>query len=321
MTIPVPPDGSQADSPIDAQTWAVVPRGVLTDARLSDRAVRLYGVLDVRTMGRAQVAIKITTLAEQLTWSLRKTEQAMEELVALGYVTRQRTRGVSLTSVDNPARPAKKSARSAGSCGPDPQDLAGTSRSISSRSKNIIKGSDPAKPKTPAPTSSADGRDRLSPYLLAASEGAGIELSLTRKVRDYLQQISAHMSPEQLRDQVAGWPRISWSGQPIYSSGGFYVDVVLRGIAEGWQPPSSDAPRAAPAQETPIPPRIEELYIEDPCEHGDPRGHRACALCRQGWADGTSQRAQAHDRAVTVGIAACRSALVQSKSISEEIPA
>lgn len=314
MTIAVPPDALQQDPPIDAQTWAVVPRGVLMDARLSDRAVRLYGVLDARSTGR-QIAVKISTVAVDLGWSIRKAELAVSELAALGYVSRQRTRGVSLTTVVNPVRSAKSSARSAGSCGSDPQDLAGTSRSTSSRSKNIIRGEAPASPDSPAPTSAADaGRDPLSPYLLAASEGAGVTLDLNRTVKGYLQKIATTMSPEQLRDQVAEWPRISWSGLPIYDLGGFYVGVVLRGIAEGWQPPSSDRPGAAPARETPIPPRIEELYIEDPCEHGDPRGPRACALCRMEW---LNYRADAAE----TGVAACRAVLSQSKSISEEIPA
>lgn len=315
MTIHATPVSAQQDPPIDPQTWAVTPSSVLLDARLSDRAVRLYGVLDVRTMGRAQVAVKVATLAAQLRWSLRKTEQALEELVTLGYVSRQRTRGVSLTTLVNPARPAKKGARSAGSCGPDPQDLAGTSRSSSLRSKNIIRGETPASSDSPAPTSAADaGRDPLSPYLLAASEGAGITLDLNRTVKSYLQKISATMTAEQLRDQVAEWPRISWSGLPIYDLGGFYVGVVLRGIAEGWQPPSPDRPGAAPAQETPIPPRIEELYAHEPCQHGDPRGQRACALCRMEWLDHRADAAE-------TGAAACRAALSQSKSISEEIPA
>ena len=41
------------------------------------------------------------------------------------------------------------------------------------------------------------------------------------------------------------------------------------------------APRAADARDSrPSSVPYRELYQEPPCEHGDPRGERGCALCR-----------------------------------------
>lgn len=263
MTIPVTPDASQQDPPI-SQTWALVPRSVLTDKRLSHLAVRLYGILDIRTMGR-QETFKVKTMAADMGASVRSTETALALLVDLGYVTRQRTRGVSLTSVNNPARSAKKETRSAARCGQDPQPVADTSRSTYLGVKNNIstRGDIPASAADPALRPSAADDSRLSPYLQAARDGSGVQIDLNPKTRAHLNKISAAMTPEQLREKVAGWPRISWSGQPIYYAGGFYVDVVLRGIADNWQPPTGKP--AAIKQETPTPPR----YVPEPDAGGD----------------------------------------------------
>ena len=102
-----------------------------------------------------------------------------------------------------------------------------------------------------------------------------MDIELNSKVRKSLQGIAAQgITPEQLRELVAGWPRISWSGEPIHRLAGFVVGVVLPGIAQG-----QSAPTAAPAQQTPIPPTYQELLEQPVCEHGAEQGR--CALCRR----------------------------------------
>lgn len=262
MTIPVTPDAPQADAPI-ADYYAKVPRSVLTDARLSDRAVRLWALLDSHLLGKPYT-IKVATLAAEMGATVRSTERALSELVALGYVTRSRTRSVSVTAVRNPLRSATPVARSATPVGSDPTQVADTSRTRPLRTTDNSRGPGSMSAQTmgaPAPTAplepAAEGRrDYLEPYLRAVIEGAGgADIELNGKVRRLLQQIAAGMSPEQLRELVAGWPRISWTGEPIYRLDGFIVGVVLPGIAAGKQ-----APAARPTAPVPsLPPTPEEL--------------------------------------------------------------
>ena len=255
MTIPVAPDGPQPDAPI-SDYYAKVPRSVLTDARLSDRAVRLWALLDSHLLGKPYT-IKVATLAVEMGATTRSTERALSELVALGYVTRSRTRSVSVTAVRNPLR-------SATPVGSDPTQVADTSSTRPLRTTDNSRGpsSTPAQTMAaPAPTAplepAAEGRrDYLEPYLRAVIEGAGgADIELNGKVRRLLQQIAAGMSPEQLRELVAGWPRISWTGEPIYRLDGFIVGVVLPGIAAGKQAPAARPTAAVPS----LPPTPEEL--------------------------------------------------------------
>lgn len=261
MTIPVAPDGPQPDAPI-TDYYAKVPRSVLTDARLSDRAVRLWALLDSHLLGKPYT-IKVATLAIEMGATVRSTERALSELVALGYVTRSRTRSVSVTAVRNPLRSATPVARSATPVGSDPTQVADTSRTRPLRTTdNSSASTAPAQTMaSPAPTEplepAAEGRrDYLEPYLRAVIEGAGgADIELNGKVRRLLQQIAAGMSPEQLRELVAGWPRISWTGEPIYRLDGFIVGVVLPGIAAGKQAPAARPTAAVPS----LPPTPEEL--------------------------------------------------------------
>lgn len=262
MTIPVTPDAPQPDAPI-TDYYAKVPRSVLTDARLSDRAVRLWALLDSHLLGKPYT-IKVATLAVEMGATVRSTERALSELVALGYVTRSRTRSVSVTAVRNPLRSATPVARSATPVGSDPTQVADTSRTRPLRTTDNNRGpsSTPAQTMAaPAPTAplepAAEGRrDYLEPYLRAVIEGAGCEdIDLNATVRRSLEQIAAGMSPEQLRELVAGWPRISWTGEPIYRLPGWIVGVVLPGIAAGRQAPASRPSAPAPS----LPPTPEEL--------------------------------------------------------------
>jgi hypothetical protein len=270
MRVPLPPDGAQPDAPI-SHGYAVVPRSVLTDPRLSDRAVRLYALLDARTTGRPAV-VKVETLAADIGATIRTTERALSELVRLGYIKRQRTRSVSVTAVDNPIRAAHKLKRSATAVGSDPTQVADTSRINSLRSNNNSGAAPALAHGSPAPTSPVDpaAGGYLETYLRAVIEGAdGEDITLNRKVRGHLEMIAAQgIKPEQLRELVAGWPRISWSGEPIHRLAGFIVGVVLPGIAQG-----QSAPTAAPAQSTPIPPP----YVPEPDRGGDPAAGLALA--------------------------------------------
>lgn len=264
MTIPAPSGVAQPDSPINVG-YAVVPRGVLTDVRLSDRAVRLYALLDARTTGRPAV-VKVETLAADIGATIRTTERALAELVRLGYVKRQRTRSVSVTAVDNPIRAAKKAQRSATGVGSDPTQVADTSRNNSLRNNNNRQhGASPALEATvPAPTSASKpvAGGHLEPYLRAVIEGAGVDIEPNRKVRGSLEKIAAAgVRPEQLRELVAGWPRISWSGEPIHRLSGFIVGVVLPGIAEGQKPPASRPETPLPSL-PPTPEKLRELDRE-----------------------------------------------------------
>ena len=276
MRVPAAPDGVQPDAPI-SDYYAKVPRSVLTDPRLSDRAVRLWALLDSHLVGKPYT-IKVATLADEMGATVRSTERALSELVALGYVTRSRTRSVSVTAVNNPLRSAKSGKRSATDVGSDPTQVADTSRTTSLRTINNNRGAAPAPAHgSPAPTSPLDpaAGGYLETYLRAVREGAGVDIELNSKVRKSLQGIAAQgITPEQLRELVAGWPRISWSGEPIHRLGGFIVGVVLPGIAQG-----QSAPTAAPAQQTPIPPTYQELLEHPVCEHGAEQGR--CALCRR----------------------------------------
>ena len=278
MRVPAAPDGAQPDAPI-SDYYAKVPRSVLTDPRLSDRAVRLWALLDSHLVGKPWT-IKVATLAAEMGATVRSTERALSELVALGYVTRSRTRSVSVTAVNNPLRSAKSGKRSATAVGSDPTQVADTSRNTPLRTINNNKrGAAPAPAHgSPAPTSPLDpaAGGYLETYLRAVIEGAdGEDITLNRKVRGHLEMIAAQgITPEQLRERIAGWPRISWSGEPIHRLAGFVVGVVLPGIAQG-----QSAPTAAPAQSTPIPPTYQELLEHPVCEHGAEQGR--CALCRR----------------------------------------
>lgn len=266
MTIPVAPDGPQPDAPI-TDYYAKVPRSVLTDARLSDRAVRLWALLDSHLLGKPYT-IKVATLAVEMGATTRSTERALSELVALGYVIRSRTRSVSVTAVRNPARSATPDARSATPVGCDPTQVADTSRTRplrttdNSRGPGVTPAQTMGAPALAAPLEPAAERrgDYLEPYLRAVIEGAGgADIELNGKVRRLLQQIAAGMSPEQLRELVAGWPRISWTGEPIYRLDGFIVGVVLPGIAAGKQAPAARPTAAVPS----LPPTPEELRRMD----------------------------------------------------------
>lgn len=76
-----------------ATTFAITPTWVLDHPQLSDRAVRLYGVL-ARYADQRQAAWPArTTLAERLRCSTDSIDRAVRELVAAGAVSVERRRG------------------------------------------------------------------------------------------------------------------------------------------------------------------------------------------------------------------------------------
>jgi hypothetical protein len=262
MTIPAPSGVAQPDAPISAPGYAIAPNAVLRDARLSRDARLLYVLLDGHAGARGRVRVGDAVLAAELGVSERSLYRYMAELVGAELIARKGTGRSSITTVHNgirtPARVAPEvtavavplvGSDTAGSAEVTP--VAALQRSKSREvTDNREHGASPAlSASVPAPTSRLEpaAGGRLEPYLRAVIEGAGVDIELNQKVRGSLEKIAAAgIKPEQLRELVAGWPRISWSGEPIHRLAGFIVGVVLPGIAEGQQ-----APTARP--ETPLP--------------------------------------------------------------------
>ena len=69
--------------------WAQVPEWVVT-APISDRAVRLYALLARRANGDSQAFPSRKYLAVNMHCSSKSVDRAMEELIAVGAVTKQR---------------------------------------------------------------------------------------------------------------------------------------------------------------------------------------------------------------------------------------
>lgn len=288
MRVPAAPDGAQPDAPISAPGYAIAPNAVLRDARLSIQARLLYVVLDGHAGVRGRVRVRDATIVAELGCCERSFYKWSAELVAAGHIERKGTGRSAITTVINRVRtPAAElhddaaiGARAARERSAALHDDAALHRIRSGVvTNNSKRGTAPAPAHgSPAPTSPLDpaAGGYLETYLRAVIEGAdGEDITLNRKVRGHLEAIAAQgIKPEQLRELVAGWPRISWSGEPIHRLAGFVVGVVLPGIAQG-----QSAPTAAPAQQTPIPPTYQELLEQPVCEHGAEQGR--CALCRR----------------------------------------
>lgn len=74
---------------LDAQVyWAPIPEWVLT-APISDRAVRLYGLLARRANSDSQCFPSRRLLADQMRCSMSSVDRALEELVTAGAIARQ----------------------------------------------------------------------------------------------------------------------------------------------------------------------------------------------------------------------------------------
>jgi hypothetical protein len=289
MRVTLTPEVSNADSPENGSSspppssgYAVVPRTVLTDDRLSDRAVRVYCLLDARTTGRA-VYVRVPVLAQDLGVSERTVERSLAELVALGYVVRERTRRVARTAVRNPIRAADRAkaqgARSDRFVAPDPTDLSGPSRNNSLRNKNQDKGAHAAR-RDPVPVVAAAG-PLAEAYVLAIAQATGEPLKPTNAVKALVLKIAARgMTPAQAGEAAHSRLLMAQALRAIYSPTAFLASTVLQDLAEGTPVPQEPAP-------TPVPPPVAEVLPRETLD--------------------LDQRADAAVR----GVAACRAALRQ----------
>lgn len=258
-----------------AHHFAIVPTDVLTDRTLSAHARVLYAVLDGRTCGRAG-RLKMATLAADLGLSLPQINRLLAELVRAGYVVTLRTGRSNLYRVINPARESR-------SIKPERSDLSkmmdlqiNRERSITTSAAELDqRSSQPAlapddgaeldtnKPPRPAL------RD-LEPWHRAA-ERAGWPVRPHRSVLKALAEIRAQqVKPEALGALIAAYRAIH--GANVRNPGG-WMNAMLQAIAEGHRPQQLQIP-LAPVLYTDHP------LAAEPCQHGEPRGSRACAICR-----------------------------------------
>ena len=284
MTITLPPGGSNADSPENGSStpapspgYAVVPRNVLTDDRLSDRAVRVYCLLDARTTGRAAY-VRVGVLAQDLGVSERTVERSLAELVRLGYVVRERTRRVARTAVLNPVRAADRAkaqaARSDRFVAPDPTDLSGPSRNNSLRNKNQDKG-DRGASRDPVTVGAAAG-PLAETYVLAIAQATGLSLKPTNAAKALVLKIAARgMTPAQAGEAAHSRLLVAQALRSIYDPTAFLASVVLRDLAEGTPVPQEPAP-------TPIPPPVAEVLPRQTLDLDDraDAAERGVAACR-----------------------------------------
>lgn len=287
MTITLPPGVTNTDSPEKGSSvlpsspgWAVVPRDVLTDSRLSDRAVRVYCLLDARTTGRP-VYVRVSVLAQDLGVSERTVERSLAELVDLGYVVRERTRRVTRTAVLNPVRAADRAKAQAVRpdrfVAPDPTDLSAPSRNNSLRNKNQDKGAHAAR-RDPVPVVAAAG-PLAETYVLAIAQATGLPLKPTNAAKALVLKIAARgMTPAQAGEAAQSRLLVAQALRSIYDPTAFLAKTVLQDLAEGTPVPQEQAP-------TPIPPPVAEVLPRQTLD--------------------LDQRADAAER----GVAACRDAL------------
>ena len=290
MSVTLTPGVSNADSPENGSSspppssgYAVVPRTVLTDDRLSDQAVRVYALLDARTTGRA-VYVRVSVLAQDLGVSERTVERSLADLVRLGYVVRERTRGVARTAVLNPVRAADRTkaraVRPDRFVAPDPTDLSDTPRNNSPRNKNQDKG-DRGTSRDPVPVGAAAAGTLDEAYVLAIAQATGLPLKPTNAAKALVRKIAARgMTPAEAGKAAHSRLLVAQALRDIHSPTAFLASTVLQDLAEGTPVPQEPAP-------TPIPPPVAEVLPRMTLD--------------------LDQRADAAER----GVAACRAALRQ----------
>lgn len=261
MSVTLTPGVSDADSPENGSSspppssgYAVVPRDVLTDSRLSDRAVRVYALLDARTTGRP-VYVRVPVLAQDLGVSERTIERSLAELVALGYVVRERTRRVTRTAVLNPVRAADRAKAQAvrhdKSVAPVPTNLSAPSRNNSLRNKTQDKG-DRGTRRDPVPVVAAAG-PLAEAYVLAIAQATSQPLKPTNAVKALVLKIAARgMTPAQAGEAAQSRLLMAQALRAIYSPAAFLASTVLQDLAEGAPVPQEPSP-------TPLPPPVAEV--------------------------------------------------------------
>lgn len=262
-----------------ASGYAVVPRDVLTDSRLSDQAVRVYALLDARTTGRI-VHVRVNVLAEDLGVSKRTIERCLADLVGLGYVVRERTRGVARTAVLNPVRAADRAKAQSARCdsfvAPDATVLSHTPRNNSLRNKDQDKGDRGAR-RDPVPVGAAAAGTVAEAYVLAIAQATGQPLKPTNAARALVLKIAARgMTPAQAGEAALGRLLVAQALRPIHSPAAFLASTVLQDLAEGTPVPQEPAP-------TPVPPPVAEVLPRQPLDL-DARADAAetgVAACRE----------------------------------------
>lgn len=251
-----------------SQHYALVPVDVLTDRTLSAHARVLYAVLDGRTCGRAG-RLKMTTLAADLGLSLPQINRLLGELVRAGYVVTLRTGRSNLYRVINPARESRsiKNERSDLSKMIDLQ--INRERSITTSAAELDHSSQPAPDRDDERPPRPPLRD-LDPWHRAAV-AAGWPVKPTRRLQHALERIRAQqIKPEALGALVAAYRAIH--GSDVRNPGG-WMTAILDAIADGNRPEQLQLP-VAPVLYSDHP------LAAEPCQHGEPRGSHACALCR-----------------------------------------
>lgn len=256
-----------------AHHFAIVPTDVLTDRTLSAHARVLYAVLDGRTCGRAG-RLKMATLAADLGLSLPQINRLLAELVRAGYVVTLRTGRSNLYRVVNPARESR-------SIKPERSDLSKMIDLQINRERSITTSAVELDGRSSQPALAPDDaeiHDRpprpalrdLEPWHRAA-ERAGWPVRPTRSVLKALAEIRAQqVKPEALGALIAAYRAIH--GSDVVNPGG-WMSSMLQAIAEGHRPQQLQIP-LAPVLYTDHP------LAAEPCQHGEPRGSRACAICR-----------------------------------------
>lgn len=303
-----PPEGTGIET---GSRYAVVPRSIYDDHRLSDAAVRLYCALDGRVTVKASQQIRQDTLAEQLGWSVRKVQRALGELAGAGYITTKATARSSRLSVNNPARVSRGSRAdrrgTAGNREPATTNLAEQTECydksggadttnlaelyINTSLRNTYMTAQPPPEAASVPIITAEKRGTM-----AAPSGMpadGPEIMPARVLVDYLTEIwrktGHHLDRNHLTEgvltrihQQGGNPQdtaraaahqLAAKGDRVRNPAGYLVRVVLPGIADQ----TLTAPPAP--KPTPTPPPVTDITTAARCDHGAEIGR--CALCRQ----------------------------------------
>jgi len=248
-----PPE--QADT---ANFYGIVPRSVLTDSRLSMLSRVLYALLDSRQTSASRVRITQRLLADDLGVSVRTIGAALAELVAAGWLSTGRTGRSSSYRLVNPSR------------------LAHTER----QAKRLLQRlEEPTATERPAvsPMGDTGATERLS-ALLRADRRELIDLT-TRTCRT---ATDAAM--------VAGWTLTdiaeALNGMQLERADrpGALLATRLKQLAGS---PSPQQQRAEQLEQRKQERERESLVRSGAlaCQHGEPRGPEACAICRKAAAD------------------------------------
>jgi hypothetical protein len=284
---PPPDDGAP-----DPTRFAVVPVSVLEDTRLSDAATRLYAVLDGRITAKGSQRVRQDTLAGQLGWSRSKVQRITGELARAGYIEIRRTSRSSRIVLSNPVRTGKpdtmqpdsdaanltpQDARSVKSDAADASNLTPRQINKSLRIKNNNNAA--AEPSRSSAPASASAAEKIQDYLDAIHRATGCKVDATKTTQRNIAAIrSQGLTAADMAALVVAY--LAVAGDGVHSPAGFIAGHVLPDLAAGNKPSqvASDAP-------TPTPTAFAELQNATPCEHGEPRGPDACALCRNGELD------------------------------------